>query len=72
MAQAEHDERTTGADSSDAIVHLDDSAVPQETDGHKTNTKRKDINTLRKSLRPVMLYVVSTAQFLDIGKTTNG
>lgn len=68
MAQAEHDEKTTGTNPSDAIVHLDDSAIPQETDGHKAKTKKSDIDTLRKSLRPVMLYVVSTAQFLDIGK----
>ncbi|KAF9927948.1 hypothetical protein BGZ65_006524, partial [Modicella reniformis] len=61
MAQVEHDERTTGINPSDTIVNLDDSAGSKETNGRKRN-----LDTLRKSLRPVMLYVVSTAQFLDI------
>ncbi|KAG0221054.1 major facilitator superfamily domain-containing protein [Mortierella sp. GBAus27b] len=82
MAHTEHDQRPTGTNPSDTIVHLDDSAVLSEsrsekgTDDAKTETqgqveedknkKVKDLDALRNRLRPIMLYVVSTAQFLDI------
>ncbi|KAF9362458.1 hypothetical protein BGX34_006163 [Mortierella sp. NVP85] len=61
MAQPEHDDKPTSTNPSDAVVHVDDRPLPIASPWPK-----RDLDSFRKSLRPVMLYVVSTAQFLDI------
>ena len=40
--------------------------MPPET-AHIDDTKVSDIEKLRQKMSPLLLYVVSTAQFLDIG-----
>ncbi|KAF8932277.1 major facilitator superfamily domain-containing protein [Dissophora ornata] len=59
MAKADHGVEGTAATPSTTVVNLSDSIDTK--DAHQSG-----LDKLRKTLSPAMLYVVSTAQFLDI------
>ncbi|KAG0296958.1 hypothetical protein BGZ98_000759, partial [Dissophora globulifera] len=61
MAQPNHQAQSPAT--TIAVIGVDDNILTTAT---VATPQKRDINALRKYLRPMMLYVVSAAQFLDI------